>query len=663
MTEEYKKNLIDYATGNITPGTPTTDEIIKEIIEANRSDWINNSILPNSWKNFHYEGLIREKNSENLILYGGYRTNESTTIDNEVYGIITLLDSNFKPIKSFFEDDNGTKLRYIQKLEQAEDNSFYMVDDTIFAFNYDDTILTSTKRLVILNNFAAAINNEYRLILRSSYIFPAGYNTFLCENLTKNPNKAQYVMVGKVYEDAGNNYLSVAQIELDIPYGSSVEWDKKNIITYVKTPTEDIQGKYLASFVKYEDDDYKVNVLCGYFTRNYSGGSWITNKYVRIYARDFNSSTYTYSNILTNPELYGESLVLEKQSVFVNENLCYFVLDNINNTYITTYDLKIQLWEYNLSNSSINKIYEKSYGTGQPAQQEQIFLSINQGDLYIEHIINKTNNKADYYIQRYEGEWNPILISEDKTYAWNQRDFYVSNNFNLIKLFLYPTNPRSATWYFPIVKEIYNSTQYNGEPYVSEDSLSPLYSNLYSNGSIIFSRNLYNISKQNNMTMSSVEIPNTYLNDITINQNDLISKTNLEINNDTKEWTKNIYEVVDVNFLNTISVINEDTGEEYMDSAIKLNNATTDGGSTNYQNTPCNKFRINYGDGTSSTDDLSWTSIDDTHKETQITFYVDKAILSIDLLSHDTTTIYLHIPVEVEIGKTYSISQKIRIGG
>jgi hypothetical protein len=164
------------------------------------------------------------------------------------------------------------------------------------------------------------------------------------------------------------------------------------------------------------------------------------------------------------------------------------------------------------------------------------------------------------------------------------------------------------------------------------------------------------------MTMSSVEIPNTYLNDTNITQNDLISETNLELVNDTTNWTKNIYEVVDVNFLNTIRVIDEDTGTEYIDSAIKLNNATVDGGETNYQNTPCNKYRINYLDGTTSTDNLFWNTIDDTHKETQITLFVDAPMLSIDLISNDESVIYLHIPIEAEVGKYYTINQKVRIG-
>ena len=134
------------------------------------------------------------------------------------------------------------------------------------------------------------------------------------------------------------------------------------------------------------------------------------------------------------------------------------------------------------------------------------------------------------------------------------------------------------------------------------------------------------------------------------------------MNSDSTSWNKNIYEVVDLNFINTISVIDEDTNISYLDSAIKLNNATTDGGDTNYQNTPCTKYRINYLDGTTSIGTLVWNSINKYNKKTQITFYVDKEINSIDLISNDETTIYLTIPIEAEVGNYYTINQKVRIG-
>jgi hypothetical protein len=134
------------------------------------------------------------------------------------------------------------------------------------------------------------------------------------------------------------------------------------------------------------------------------------------------------------------------------------------------------------------------------------------------------------------------------------------------------------------------------------------------------------------------------------------------MNSNLQNWTKNIYEVVDLNFLNTISVINEDTGDTYLGSAVKINNAITDGGDTNYQETPCTKYRINYADNTTAIKPLYWSSIDDLHRQTMISFYVDKPIASIDFLSNDETTIYLNLPIEVEVGKYYSINQKVRIG-
>ena len=159
-----------------------------------------------------------------------------------------------------------------------------------------------------------------------------------------------------------------------------------------------------------------------------------------------------------------------------------------------------------------------------------------------------------------------------------------------------------------------------------------------------------------------MENQNNNLNDTEISQNDLISKTNVELNNDITSWNKNIYEVVDVNFINTISVEDEDTNTQYLDSAIKVNNAITDGGDTNYTNTPCNKYRINYNDGTTKVSTLDWSSINTLNKTTIISFYADKLINSIDLISNDETTIYINIPVETEVGKYYVINQKVRIG-
>lgn len=657
MTEDYKKNLLDYVTGNIETGTPTSDEIFKEQIELNRNNWKN--YIPNSWANFHIEGVVKDKGSNIYIMYGGYRATGSTGIDNLVYGIIILLDDSFNPFKTFYEYDNGTKLRYIQTMNQAEDGTYYMIDDTIFAFEDDDTILNSQKRLIMLNNFTVANNGEYILRMRTSYICP--YNTIKCHSIEKSPYGATYVLSCSEYYDWANTYVGVSIVDFTIPYGDSPTWNRTYLVESVSDNTNRISGVLASTYVYFDtESNFMVKTIASKSHTLVQQGT--RTNYVNYYYKSTNSSTYTTTSIL-NIENYAiiSSEYLEYQSLFINNNECYFVLSNLDYISGLTNNLKIYLCHYNTQSNSLDIIFQKNLGTGVSAHQEQIYLQSNEGKLYIQYVVNKGNNTADYYLQRYEGIWNPILIGENKPFVWNQRGFYVNNNYNLLKIFINPVNFRNATWYYKIIKEIYNSIQYNGEPYESKDSLSPLVANLYSNGSLVFSRNLYNISKQNNTTMSSVEIPNTYLNDLTITQNDLISKTNLQMNSNLQSWNKNIYEVVDLNFLNTISIIDEDTGIQYSDSAIKVNNSVTDGGATNYLNTPCNKYRINYTDNTTLIGTLYWDDIDDTHKETKITINVDKAMKSIDFISNDESVVYLNIPLEVEVGNIYSISQKIRI--
>lgn len=643
MTEDYKKNLIDYATGNITPGTPTTDEIFKEIIEVARSKW--QEYMPKTWTDMRIEGLIKpNENISNLgVMYGGYKNT------NGSFGFIILVDNNMTPIKYIDEYDSGTKLRYIQCMIQGDDNLFYAIDDAEMSYhNYN--IYSTEKRFIMLNNFSVPVDGEYKVILRKSYIMSGtNYQNFYCDNIYKETGVSHFVFTGK-YAAQNNAWASrIKAIEVKINVGQSNEWNYYQVANPIYALADYVvfnsSGASKIQFVSVGSASYRLILE----SKDYSQNS--LNE-TTLYTFDFR----TYAN--TN----------KRQGLFMDENNVYVVLDNQDLVAsepgggLISVDRYVALCHYNFNTSTLEFLYKHYLGTTTNAiNEERMQIDKCTGKLYIAFYNNFGTNTADYYIQRYEGVWNPILIGENKGYIFNQRSFYVVNNFNLLQIIPYNNNLRSPTWYFPIIKEVYNPTQYNGEPYVSVDSLTPLYSNLYSNGSLIFSRNLYNISKQNNMTMSSVEIPNNYLNDIAITQNDLISETNQILTTDNKQWNKNIYEVVDLNFLNTISVIDEDTNTPYLESAIKLNNATTDGGSTNYQNTPCNKFRINYLDGTTSVDNFTWSSIDDTHKETTISLYVDKAITSIDLISYDTDTIYLTIPLEVEIGKTYSITQKVRV--
>ena len=166
MTEDYKKNLIDYVTNNLEETSPTTDEIFLEQLEINRSEWLD--YIPPRWTNFRYEGMIaaNESTSNLSVLYGGYM------VDNEVKGIITLVDENFKPVKTFYQFNNGTDLRYIQYMKQDENGTFYYIDDEAFSYTQRQQVMTSQKRFVMINNLTikSTSNNDYVLNYRTSYI-------------------------------------------------------------------------------------------------------------------------------------------------------------------------------------------------------------------------------------------------------------------------------------------------------------------------------------------------------------------------------------------------------------------------------------------------------------------------------------------------------------
>lgn len=650
MTEEYKKNLIDYVTNKLETGTPTTEELIKEQSKIPRSKW--RRYLPNGFNKLHIEGIIKpsEKTSNIGILYGGYQVYQGT----EIRGIIILTDVNFNPIKYIEEFSTGTKLRYIQSMIQGDDGYFYAVDDEHYSYMDYDTI-NSQKRFLMLNNFSVSVGGEYKVILRKSYIFNgANYQNFFCESIYKEQGTSHYVFCGRYSLGSNHVVTNTKAIELKVNVGTPNEWN-----------------------VYYDDSTYERTEICSFAEFN-NGNSKI--KALALYrgvfdlyclTKDYSSSSFSVQSIYTFP-YRPDVLTLEQQALFLDANNVYFVIDtqHISGDDIETHEPSLfhryeNVYHYNFQTSNMELVHENYFGYYSSVIVKNIVqLDENQGKLYIANYdnIDTENHTCDYSIQRYEGTWNPIVIGENKPFNWTQRGFFVKSNYNLLQYNIYPSNMSSNYWYMKNIKEVYNPTQYNGEPYTSVDSLVPEYANLYSNNELVFSRNLYNVTKQSNSTMSSVEVPYNYLNDLDIIQNDLISKTNQELINDYTNWNKNIYEIVDVNFLNTINVIDEDTQTPYLNSAIKVNNAITDGGNTNYQNTPCTKYRLNYSDNTSSIGNITWDDINDLVKQTTISFSPVKEVKSIDLISNDESTIYMTINETFETGKLYTITQKVRIG-
>lgn len=650
MTDDYKKTLIEYVTGLLNEEEPKyTDFNIQNInsIEYNSEVW-DEYASAFRLQSAAINGILENEKYDTFIMYGGYQEQEN----QDAKGFLIYINKYGTPYKLI----KGLKRGFLYLDFDEDANRVYGVSGDRATYQ---GATTNDIYFVYYNNLFLTGGSDCTPTLTYSYKIFNG--TKAVDKIVKDPSSSNYLIFTRVY----NGLQNIDVFELKINVG---------------------QANELTRWQCYDNsNNYQLLGIYGWYNNSNPNFKIVSSKTsgANLTIIQNSGTSVNYSNITPDVSLnQRQQLYCHPQWVSINENNIYFILlenwtaDNLNNR-------QTRLMYYN--GSTITNIYKTDIiqNTPNPDQSYPIknvpmlnILKDVDNTLYLlEYKSDEDENYTKTYLCNLTKDtelerWQLISTNEYvyRTNIFNQRAV-LRRNYNIVNLFTFSgyfkTNLGNSTGtingYELNIQNLAPINGYIGDEYINNDSLVPSYVDLFNNSSLLFSRNIYNISKQNNMTMSSVEIPNSYLNDYTITKNDLVSKTNLNIVEDTTEWSKNIYEVVDLNFLNTIRVIDEDTNTEYLESAIKLNNATTDGGDANYTNTPCNKARINYIDNTTKIISVNWSSIDDTHKETLITFYVDKEINDIDLISNDETTIYLTIPVEVEVNKYYSISQKIRI--
>lgn len=646
MTDEFKQTLFDYLIGKLPKEQGTTEEIFKSIDEIPRSEWA--EFIPSSWNNFRYEGLIEVADSELLVLYGGYKAT-----DNEVRGIITILNNSFIPIKTFYQYDSGTYLRYIQCMIQEEDGTFSLIDCPDFPTDENWSFTTSQKRFIMLNNFTQKINNDYMLTLQRSYIMPSDYFNFYCKKMYKDVNSSHYVMVGTYLKDQNSpDYDGIRIIELKVNVSSENEWNKYD---------DDGSGWFLGdAYVEFDNDNFFCEVL---LTRNL-----FSNRNISLWTKEFAQSAFSLKTIGT-VDYYAviDSIQYNNQSVFLSKNEVYFVLNN--QWWGTSERLEskyIGLYYYNNTTSEFKTMYEHYLGDYDFCDLEAIYIAENNNNLYIEfnNNIDNTNNLADYYFQRLENqEWNPIKVSEQQYFRSQRRALYVNNNYNLLNWFSYMSNPQAQYWKIYNIKENYNSSNYNGEPYTNTNALIPNSTEIYSNENLVFARNLYNKTINNNTTVSTVEIPNTYLNGINLTSKNLLSKTNLTMIADTNVTQKNIYETMFLNFINVLQVADRNNVTQVLnqEASTYLNSAINTDDS--YDNAKLyNKVIINYQDGSSKESSYSLENTTETSTIIAFGLYIDKLINNVEIVSNDKTITYQIIDLSsLELNKYYAIRQKLEV--
>lgn len=649
MTEDYKQALFKYLTGNLISESEKNEETIREVKENLKNHWI--EYLP-EYNGFQFNGLIQSNTNDLLVLYGEY-IEKNGTEENNSRGIIILLDNNFNPLKSIYEYENGAKLRPIQHMIQVEDGTFVAVDSKGYSTNIDrSTNARYEKRFIMLNNITIRNEqkNDYVLNLRQSYIFSNDYKNFRCVKIYKNPNSAHYVMMGLRYIDKGTtHYDGVSVIDLKINVGSTNEWSVTN--------DNDTNWLYGGSYCEFNDDDEAFWEIV--LTHNISVST------LNLWAKDYNTNIFV-KTIMTGNAVYVDSVAMNNQCVFISKDELYFVVNN-ERWGSDERNRHLCLYKYNNSNNELKVIKNFDLGIGDWYKfRDSIFLDSLDNKLYINYCTNVDieNYTADYYFQRLEDDvWAPILIESGKPYSMEYRYFYISKSFNLLSGRVFSTILSDAYWYFGTVIEVYNPFNYNGLPFKSENSLIPNSVEVYSNNNIVFARNIHNLSINDNMTISSVEIPNNYLNDIDLTGKDLVSKTNFNLINNDNMFQKNIYETVFLNFINSIQVIDENNNHSILNrlAGSYINNAVNT--TNSYDRTKLYERAIlHYKNG--AIKEILYEYQNRTKNSVNIVFliYADAPLDKIELVSNNKIAVYQTIDLSnLEVGKIYNIKQKMEV--
>lgn len=621
MTQDYKDNLLKYLTGNITEESgnniPSFDD--NEILDKNIAENITNILTEEQNASYVIAlGKIYNEIYENYLIYGYYQD----TSEN-YYGFIYLIDSNLNEIQMITTFESGTKLFPITALNQDENNNMY-------GLSYSIGQVEMTTKVLLFNNIFSSgqTTGIYKAILRNDYIVPYNYNQapYRQNRIIKSPDGATYYII--LSEDNKEKF-----VRLTINVGSANEWVVATIpygfYARFDVKLDKSSGNEILKF-------YGINTAnpSFYYEYNINGDTATQIKSIQLpYIAQFLSQVYVKD--INNIYLFISYTTAGYAGVF-----------KVNGNQLT------QIYRINLEPSGTT--YKICYGT---------LFEINGGVFFY------LNKKGTYESQLYLAfikEDNTIVITDIGQYDgidlfssfYSYVDFYYKNNYNLINIYVPYYSTTNTTKKFTLD---YNSINYNGVAYENTNLLVPNKARLYnSNNKMIFARNLYNKVINANTTISTLNIPNTNLNDITIYKQSLVGETNYVLMNNQGEITKNIYENLNINFYVTLRMINNNDPDNQIfnqNGSNRINLSVSD--TNDYDNAKATKIRINYGDNSFQIQNINFNLAREAY--TEFILYVNKSITSIDFISNDENTIYNTIRPEFEIGKYYKISQSVYV--
>lgn len=638
MTDDFKEKLLKWFTGNYNIEIPSSNINWDDInINANNlytqlANEIGNASSGGTF--IEYKGIIQSNSKNNnggnlIVMYGtSYNTNK---YPND-FGWIALLDNQLNLVQLITEYASGTVIGQLLTLNVDEDGNFFGIE-----LPYSG----GQKRFIMLNNFALKLDTqtEYSVVLRQSYNVPTDKSQVnFYNNIKKGVGKSKYLMVG-----VGNTDLIATELTINV----GVENDWVDYSFNSSTYTGAIPNDFWVNWDTDNNLDFKI---VGYYSSN--------NSIFCEWTRNGAGMSLTTYNLPTSIQLYDtSSQILTKDNVYA---ACYGLASNDTLSYLI----------FRITGGQIYQIYAKeNMPNGLTViTAAQIELLIIGTDIYYD-IISVIDSGAGTYnaeIGRIVG--NNVFPLQVGTINLPTRAPFrfliVNKQFNLYNFYLQAQD----TVYN--VYQKFNENNYNGYDFQGLNSMIPNSINLYNqNSQILYARNLYNKIINGNVTISTAEVPNDFINEVALQLKELVSADNSIIATDNNPIQKNIYEELFINFINTINIVNNNNPNNSIFNNIgsaRLNNSISN--LADYDSAKITKYRINYANGTSQVNGLDprafFGDFGTTYGTYKLTVYVpvEYKINSIELISNDEQTSYQTIDCTSLLnGKYYTITQKLEV--
>ena len=617
MTQTFKEELLKYLVGKTSFNSGNN--------EPQFSTPVN---IQNDLYTYITQKTVQPVTSAYKLIRGKTTNNEDLDyyllvgIDNyDSSGFMIILNQNFTPIAFINQYKSGTKLGAFNYINVGDDGRFYGVE---VAYG------TSTRRFVMLNNILANATGE--VILRKSYNLPTNLQTGTIKTVIKKPGGSKYLFCSTT----SSSYPLA--VELSINVGGTNTWTD---YTYTSNYAS-INGAW-ASWD--ENDNLSFKVVAVHSTGNPSDKLYVlvngtgTMTVDKQFALPNPTASWIQATILNENEIYLSYCDSDANAVY--NQYVYSVSDTLTQIYVSD-NTDVAMPGY-LINSTL-------YNDG-----------INA---YVSFNIPKADNSIEYYMG---------IIFEGAVYTKNfgaldyttSQNLFVTNTFHQFNLYSYFLQLGDVCY---ISHSIFNNLRYNGLPYNNPYGLNPDSAVLYDSNNVpIFARNLYNKVINANTTISTIEVPNTMLNSINIAEQSLFSETNNELVNNVESIITNEYEVLDINFYNTILMKNQNNPDNIIinkNGAARLNSSISK--YIDYIEAIATKIRVNFDDSTNQilTIDPS-TQITITNDVATYTFNVycpaNKNITSIEIISNDESTSYNTITGTFTNGKLYQITQDVYV--